>query len=145
MKLYHFGINLAAVKGRSVLLAFAVVAGAVVGCSERQAEPDYTELIRDTCEIGCSHSLECGTNELYDDLQECIEGCTASDGWEALNQCDSLFIAFKQCEVELTCEDLALWEEPLDADGSLKDELPCGDVALEWYSCDNNKPFDPPE
>jgi hypothetical protein len=132
---------------RATLLSLGVSVGLLtgIGCSERQVEPDYSEIIRDTCELGCSYTLECGINDLYDDWDECVQGCTSSDVWDDLNQCDSRSIALTQCESELTCEELALWADPLDPNGSLKEGLPCGDVALEWYSCDPNEPFDPPE
>lgn len=113
-----------------------------LGCSERQGDPNYDELIAEACELGCANSIDCGANELYATVDECVVGCTTWSGWDELDQCDARWLEHKRCLAEVDCSDYPLADEIVEADGSLKDEFACRDELLAWYACDPDEPFD---
>ena len=127
----------------TILLALALTA---LGCADRQAEPDYSEIIYDACEASCPITTGCGPNPLYDTVEECVQMCPTSEVWDDLNECDTRNLELAFCTGGLTCaeyEDYLAWVESGSLD--LPQDYPCVDELEALYACDSDKPFEEPQ
>ncbi len=116
----------------------------LAGCSDRKADPNYDELIAESCQSACPVTVGCDPDPFYETIEECIETCIASDAWTDLNQCDSRNVALSLCVGELTCEEYSIFLDRLNPDGTYKDGVPCVDKEIEFTSCDPDQPFEDP-
>jgi hypothetical protein len=118
----------------------------VVGCSDRQIEPDYSDIIHDSCEAACPITTECVADPLYATTEECIETCSTSYDEDDLNQCDSRVLALSFCIGTLTCEE---YQEHLmtldDGDPSIDPDYKCAAELEALYACEPTQPFEEPD
>ena len=57
----------------------------LAGCSERQVEPDYSELIADACMSACPVTTECTPDPYYASVEECISKCSTGESWDCIS------------------------------------------------------------
>lgn len=119
--------------------------GLVLGCSERQLEPDYTDIFRDACEAACPITTECVDDPYYSSTEECIEMCSSAYEEEELNQCDSLGLEVAFCTGSLTCEQYQEYVTIILNGGSTPSDYECAAEISALQSCDPAQPFEEPD
>jgi hypothetical protein len=125
-----------------LLLPFGVVSG----CSDRQIEPDYSDIIRDACEAACPITTECIADPYYASTEECIEMCSSGYGEKDLNQCDSRSLENDFCTGSLTCEEYQEYDMSVgDSDPSIDPNFKCAAELEAFYACDPTQPFEEPD
>lgn len=117
----------------------------LLGCSDRQIEPDYSDLIRDACEAGCPITTECVADPYYASTEECIEMCTDSYDESALTQCDSRGLELDFCTGSLTCEEYQEYVTIILNGGSTPSDYKCAAEITALQSCDPSQPFEEPD
>jgi hypothetical protein len=115
------------------------------GCSDRQIDPDYTDIIHDACEAACPITTECVADPLYASTEECIEMCPGHYDTDELDQCDSRGLQLAFCTGSLTCEDYQEYVMIILNGGSTPSDYECAAEIVVLQSCDPTQPFEEPD
>src|SRR5690606_33101116 len=120
--------------------------GLLLGCSDRKAEPDYSELFAEACEVACPVTTECVSDPVYASTEECSSTCTSLSPTDDLNQCQSRRLEFNFCVGMLTCDEYNQYLMTLeDANLPLPPDFKCTAELEATYTCDPSLPFEPPD
>jgi hypothetical protein len=119
--------------------------GLVLGCSDRQIEPDYSDIIHDACEAACPITTECVADPLYATTEECIEMCSSHYDEKELNQCDSRGFESDFCTGTLTCEEYQEYVMAIIDVGTPPLDFKCMAEYEAFLTCDSTQPFEEPD
>lgn len=120
--------------------------GLLLGCSDRKAEPDYSELFAEACEVACPVTTECVSDPVYASTEECISTCTSLSPTDDLNQCQSRSLEYELCLGTLTCDEYIEYRMTVgDDDPTIPPNFKCAAELAAWESCDPEQPFEAPE
>lgn len=117
----------------------------LLGCSDRQIEPDYSDIIRDACEAACPITTECVADPLYASTEECIEMCSSGYDEQDLNQCDSRGFEFDFCTGSLTCAEYQEYVMGITGVGDPPPNFKCMAEYEAFLACDSTQPFEEPD
>ncbi|PRQ06161.1 hypothetical protein [Enhygromyxa salina] len=118
----------------------------LASCSDRQIEPDYSELIADACMSSCPVTTECSPDPYYSSVEECITKCSTAETWDVLNQCDTRVLEGFLCVGRLECEQYEVYLMSLEnGDLTPPADYECTEHIIALQNCDPDQPFEEPE